>query len=75
MSELKQLILNEHMSWGGDDRVKIRKAPGPLKHFFLYWEDGQIIHRDTYMISNRDKKPLLLLAEKRYHDTTNWIEE
>jgi hypothetical protein len=77
MPKPKELVRAEAESWGleWDEDCKIRKAPGPLRHYFLYWIDGQIEHRDTYMLSGYDNRPLLLFAEKRYAPFERWIPE
>lgn len=71
---IKEKILAEHVSWGGSDEdCKIKKAPGIHRHYFLYWIDGQIEHRDTYFVI--DDRVYLAFAEKRYAPYEKWIKE
>jgi len=81
LKKMKELVLKEFSSSFHDDAPpehKIRKCPGrPNRHFYVYWIDGQIEHRETYFVYSGHPIGTALLAysEKRYAPWERWIEE
>ncbi len=67
----QQLVRQHHNEAMGEESECRIKSIGSDR-YYLWWEDGQIQHRDTYWLS--ESGCLLERTEKRYHDTFRYVE-
>lgn len=51
----------------------IRRVRNERSRYFVYWRDGQIERRDTYLVDWLPGEATLEVCEKRYSQLEPWI--